>query len=82
MHYMRKMHPQNEGNASLDSVVPQPDVQEPSDRKRMESQASKDDGSDARNTTKTHDNERSAMLVAQPQEDEIDTAVCSTFNPG
>ena len=79
MHHM--MRPQDEGNAGPDSVVPQSEVQDPSDGKRMQSQASKDDGSDARNTTQADDNENSTTVIAQPQEDELDTAVCSTFNP-
>ena len=83
MHYM--MRPQDEGNGvdnNLANIVLQPKAQGPDGINRMESQASKEDGSDARNTTQADDNDRSAMPIAQPQEDELDTAVCSTSIPG
>ena len=80
MHCM--MRPQDEGNEvniNRDNIVSQPEAH---GIKRMESQASKDDGSDARNMTQANGNDRSTTFVAQPQEDELDTAVCSTLNPG
>ena len=83
MHCM--MRPQDEGNEvniNRDNIVSQPEAHGPGGINRMESQASKEDGSDARNTPQADDNDRSATPIAQSQEDELDTAVCSTFIPG
>ena len=83
MHCM--MRPQDEGNEvniNRDNIVSQPEAHGSDGIKRMESQASKDDGSDARNMTQANGNDRSTTFVAQPQEDELETAVCSTLNPG
>ena len=83
MHCM--MRPQDEGNEvniNRDNTVSQPEAHGPDVIKRMESQASKDDGSDVRNMSQANGNDRSTTFVAQPQEDELDTAVCSTLNPG